>query len=113
MVLTKQVDIGEGKTITVRELTVGEIRAWLAEAEASDANGVDVVGALLFDDMALADLARMTDISVQDMDALPLSVINQIKGAAKALNPNFFALRGKIMVAGQRLQQALEPVQTT
>lgn len=112
MIATKKIS-HEGKEITVRELTVGEIRAWLAEAEAADADGVDVVGALLFDDLALADLARMTDISVQDMDALPLSTINQIKGAAKTLNPNFFALRGKIMVAGQRLQQALEPVQTT
>lgn len=112
MIANKKISY-EGKEITVRELTVGEIRAWLAEAEAADAKDVDVVGALLFDDLDLADLARMTDISLQDMDALPLSVINQIKGAAKTLNPNFFALRGKIMVAGQRLQQALGPAQTT
>lgn len=103
----------EGKEITVRELTVGEIRAWLAEAEQAEAAGLDVVGALLFDDMALGDLARMTDITVEDMDALPLSVINQIKGAAKALNADFFALRGKIVGAAQRLQQNLSAAQTT
>lgn len=112
MIATKKI-AHEGKEITVRELTVGEIRAWLAEAQSADADGVDVIGALLFDDLELSDLARMTDITVADMDALPMSVINQIKGAAKALNADFFALRGKIVAAGQRLQRALEPVQTT
>lgn len=108
-VLTKTVDLDEGKTVTVRELTVGEIRAWLAEAEAADVDGVDVVGSLLFEDMALADLSRMTDITAEEMDALPLSVINQIKGVAKALNADFFALRQRITDVALGVAKATNP----
>lgn len=105
MIAVKQIK-ADDRLITVRELTVGEIRAWLASAEAQDDAGVDVVGALLFEQVTLDDLARMCDVSVDEMNALPLSVINQVKAAAEALNADFFALRGRIIQAAKALAVA-------
>lgn len=108
-VLTKPVDLGDGQIVTVRELTVGEIRAWLAEAEQATEAQMDVVGSLLLGDVALADLARMTDISAAEMDALPLSAINQIKAVARGLNADFFALRQRITEVALGLAKATNP----
>jgi hypothetical protein len=103
MVLTKQVEIGDGKTVTVRELTVGEIRTWLAEAEAKSAEGIDLIGALLMGEVALDDLARMTDITVAEMDGLSQSALNTILEAARTLNPNFFGLMTRVMAAAKQV----------
>lgn len=107
-VLTKPVDLGEGKTVTVRELTVGEIRAWLAEAEQASEAGVDVIGGLLLADCALDDVARMSDLSVDEMDSLAPSALGKIKEAAMALNTDFFGLRQRITEAARALATATE-----
>lgn len=49
--------------------------------------------------------AALCDVSVDEMNALPLSVINQVKAAA-ALNADFFALRGRIIAAARALAPA-------
>lgn len=103
---TKVLELGDAR-ITVRELTVADVRQWLADAEKAEADGVDVVGSLLLDDISLADLTQMTDASVSDLDALPLSALHKVVDAAKSLNPDFFALRGKIIKAARQLGEVV------
>lgn len=54
MRLTETVETSAGKVV-VRELTVGEVRAWLAGLEAKAAQ-VDVVDDALFEEFSLADI---------------------------------------------------------
>lgn len=102
MRLTETIPTNAGP-VTVRELTVGEVRTWLAGLEAKLAQQVDVVDDALFDDFSLADLplfAPMEDGSA-NIDAMTQSDVHKIHDAAKRINPDFFALRGKLLMAGR------------
>lgn len=94
-----------GQAVTVHELTVGEVRAWLADAEGQvpkDANGTpDVVALWLLDDCTLGDLARMSDVTPEQLSGLTDSTLRELVAACKALNPGFFGLRGRLMALGQ------------
>ena len=101
MFLSTQV-ICEKRSVSVRELTLREIRAWVAEAEAkqkslSDASltpSYDFASMLAFD-TPLDDLVRMTDLKeVSDFDDLSQSEIAKIEAECRVLNPAFFKLAG-------------------
>ena len=55
-----------GLKIQVRELTVGEIRAWLKD---SGMVSGDLVDAALFEEFSLPDLLRMTDLTTETVAA--------------------------------------------
>jgi hypothetical protein len=100
----KTVQLGE-RPIEVRELTVGEVRAWLEAVSAGKAE-IDLVGDGLFEDCSFADLARMSDLEASDMDALAPSELRQVLEAARELNADFFALVGRLAKAGERFLDA-------
>lgn len=105
MRLSREVTFGEGAnalSVTVFELTVGDIRNWLRDLESLDKG--DLVDAGLFDDLTLAELERMTDLAMSTIDELPPSQIDELIAVAKELNPRFFALRGRLVEAGRQLQ---------
>lgn len=106
LAVTKKVKISEKQSVEVRELTVGEIRRWLAEIEAEAESEVDLVGEFLRPDLSLMDLARLTDLTVEDMDDLPQSALGKITDMAKQLNPDFFGMRARLNEAGQRMVSA-------
>ncbi|MCU0839827.1 MAG: hypothetical protein MUE49_14075 [Rhodospirillales bacterium] len=95
-----------GRAVQVRELTVGEIRAWLKDASAP---GGDLIDAALFDEFSIPDLCRMTDLKVGEIDALLPSEIRTIAAVAQEVNADFFAMRGRLATLGRSVMSAPSP----
>ena len=93
MAATKVVELA-GVQVTVRELTVAEVRTWLAEIEAGVA--VDPLGSMVFEDCSLDDLVRMSDATAEGMEALTYGELLPLRDACKALNPHFFRVRAAV-----------------
>ena len=100
MAAHESVTVGE-RTITVRELTVRDIRDWLVEAEAGVA--VDPLHALAFEQFGLQDLARMCDATADDLECYPPSELDPLVAACKRINPHFFRVRGLLTGTAQVL----------
>ncbi len=108
MSATKKIEI-DGRTIVVKELTVGEIRDWLTEIE-SGTKAVDVAGEFVFDDCSVDDLVRVSDMPREAFDDLAPSQIEPIREAARALNPGFFRARAAVAAAHASIvRQLLSP----
>lgn len=86
----------DGKPVIVREMTVLQVRAWMAELQQPGA-GRDIVDDALFPDCSLVDLPRMTSLTAADIDALRPSQLRQVIDLCKELNPDFFALMGLLV----------------
>lgn len=104
MPATRSVKLGE-RTVTVRELTVAEVRDWMVEAETG--GGQDPLHALVLEDCGLGDLERMSDVSAKELEAYAPSDMADLIAACKALNPHFFRMRAALSnVARVMLQEA-------
>lgn len=102
MPATRTAKLGE-RTVTVRELTVAEVRARLMGAEAGAP--VDALRALVFDGFGLDELAYMSDITGEELEAYaPSDIEAELVPACKAVNPFFFRMQKAIHDAGMRLQ---------
>jgi len=100
--LTKTVEI-DGRTITVRELTVAEVRAWfhaLEQADQADAE-VDIIAEGLLQGASFADICRVSDLEPDGVDALTPSDLNRLVAAAREVNPDFFSLKDRLVSIGQ------------
>lgn len=93
MPLTRIVTLGE-RTVTVRELTVAEVRAWLLEHEIG--KPVDAIQALAVDACSLDDIAHLCDLSAADMEAYAPSDLAPLITACQELNPHFFKVRAAL-----------------
>jgi hypothetical protein len=103
MRVVRDIDLN-GRTIQVRELTVGEIRAWLKD---SGAVSGDVVDATLFEDYSLPDLTRMSSLSAADIAELAPSELRSVFDAAREVNADFFLMRSRVLALGRAaLQEA-------
>lgn len=91
---SREVLVGE-RRVMVRELTVGDVRNWLKEAGADLT--ISAVDLLLIPEISLPDLARMTNLSVADMDDWQPSELRELMAVAKDLNADFFGLRGRLL----------------
>ncbi len=87
---TEILTLGDVK-VTLRELTVGEVRNMLI-----DRSEQDVFGYLFFDDITIAELLAMTNLNNDDVDNLSQSELDAVRLKAKELNPHFFALMTRI-----------------
>ena len=89
-------------TVTVKELTVADVRAWLRSL--SDLNGFDAVDAVLFQDdgASVDDVLRMTDIDRAELDQLPPADVVKIIDKCKKVNPHFFRFRAAMVQIGQQ-----------
>jgi len=87
-------------TITVKELTVGDVRDWLRSL--SDLQGFDAVDAALFQDegCSIDDLLRMTDIEKSELDQLAPADVVKIIDKCKKVNPHFFRFRAAMVEIG-------------
>jgi len=99
MRVIREIDVA-GLKVQVKELTVGEIRAWLKDAAAP---GSDLVDAALFEDFSVPDLQAMTNLSSADIDALQPSQVREIAAAAKEVNADFFAMRNRLVTLGRQI----------
>lgn len=109
MSATREIDV-DGRTVMVRELTVREVRDWVTEIE-SGRKTIDVAGEFVFEDCAVDDLVRMSDMPREAFDDLAPSQIEPIREAARALNPCFFRVRAAVAAAQASIaRQLLSPV---
>lgn len=94
MSLTTTVPVGS-HTVEVRELTVEEIRAWFARMR-DGAPVPDVVDALMFRDVSLADILATTSLTAEAFGGLTPSEIRTVIEKIKEVNPDFFELRARL-----------------
>ncbi len=90
-----------GRDVKVKELTVAEIRQWLAEAQAvGDGGSPDVLSMLLFDELSLDELQKFTDLTPDEISDAAPSVLYEVKEFIKKVNSHFFVLRTRLMEIG-------------
>lgn len=94
---SREVQIGD-RSVIVREMTVRDVRNWLADVSAAGPL-VNWIDETLMHDISLGDLARMTSLEVDEMDAWRPSELQQVIDVARELNPHFFVLRGRMLKA--------------
>lgn len=96
-----------GREVTVKELTVNEIRAWFAREESrakeqmeKGASAFDVVEEMLLRDVSLRDFLELTDLTKEEIGNAKPSELRAVMGKCKAVNDDFFVLRAKLLEIG-------------
>lgn len=90
------------REVVVRELTPALLRKLLVGSSLSsvptDEEGVArmQIDAWLFEDCRLSDLVAFTDLTIEQVEALPPSQLKVIKKKVKDLNPDFFSALGRM-----------------
>ncbi len=103
MTLTKTIQLPD-LVVTVRELTVGEIRAWMKRTAEG---GHDPVDDTLLQEVSLADLYAMTDLPAGQAESLTPSQLRLVFDGCREVNPDFFGLRDRIESAGRQILERL------
>lgn len=92
--LQRQIKVGD-VTVTVRELTLNEILGWLGEAATEQQESAFEV--LILKDMSLRELARMTDLTREQMGDFAPSQLRQVVEVCKEVNADFFRVTGEVV----------------
>lgn len=90
---------GRDKKVVVRELTVGEIRAWLADKVQPG----DLIDSMLIEDISLSDLLILSDLTSAEIEDMTPGEIDLVIGVAKEINATFFVMRGKMLELGGKI----------
>ncbi len=77
-------------TVTVRELTVAEIRVMLSEKPDEDKEFDVFIDILGFDGVGVEDLYRFTDLKKESIETLSPSCLAKIAAVVKEVNSVFF-----------------------
>lgn len=89
MRVIREITIGERKVL-IKELTLAEIRAWLANsANPVDIDLVDTIYSA--DDLLITDIPQFCDLTVEDLVQLAPSEIDPVVQAIREVNARFFA----------------------
>lgn len=107
---TRTVTLGE-RVVTVKELTVGDVRAQMVAFEAGES--VDPLHALALDECTLADLAAMSDISSDELEDFTPSELAELVTVCKRLNPHFFKVREALNRVSRLMQKEAEALTST
>ena len=90
-----QLGEGEGaRAVVVRELTLGDFRAWLKHA--AEHPMADPVTALLFEAFDPADLPHFTDLTAADLEAMTPAQMREVWRAVQEVNADFFGMLGRV-----------------
>lgn len=103
MTLSKTIQLPD-LVVTVRELTVGEIRAWMKRTAEG---GHDPVDDTLLQEVSLTDLYAMTDLQAGQAENLTPSQLRLVFEGCREVNPDFFGLRDRIESAGRQILERL------
>ena len=105
-VVTREVKLDDECTVTVKELTVAEIRAWLSEVKPeSEEPKFDLITDLLsFDGIGMDELYKFTDLTKEQIEALPFSAMQKVSSVIKEVNGVFF---NQYVPALNKLQERL------
>jgi hypothetical protein len=93
----RKVDL-PGLSVTVRELTVAEVRDWAVEIE-TGSKVIDVAGEFAFDGFSLDDILRMCDAPKAELEKFAPSDLAPLVSACKELNSHFFRAREAVTAA--------------
>ena len=93
MKITKTIDVGDKKVI-IRELTVSELRQWIADTEEIDTN--DIITLAIVDGMSLKDLRQMTNLTEDEINEMSPSTLVNIADTCKKVNASFFQMLERI-----------------
>ncbi|MBF0157500.1 MAG: hypothetical protein HQL57_09985 [Magnetococcales bacterium] len=99
---TKEIEL-DGRTVTVRELTVAEVRLWLKELDQLREGALDLVTEGIMADASLGDVARMTDLTPEELDGFTPSAIESVIAVCREINPHFFRLRDRLLEAARAM----------
>ncbi len=103
--VTRELEFGELK-VTVKELTVAEVRVWLNEPASSEQKEFDLFTDLLtFDGIGVEEIYRFTDLKKELIEELPPSVLAKISAVIKEINTVFF---NQYLPALNQLRERLE-----
>lgn len=88
--------------VEIKELTVKAIYEWLSEHLSSEntrdaMDPAHLVDAFLLEGVALSDLARMTNLTVSQMESMLPQSLQRIAAECKEVNRHFFQLRALVM----------------
>ena len=103
---TETVDL-DGRTVTVKELTVAEVRQWFKSLEQAKEGTIDVVAECLIEDISLGDVCRMTDLQTMDLDEMTPSELEQVISVCMGVNPHFFRMRGNLLNVVKAVHQGV------
>lgn len=88
--ITRELKFGD-LTVTVKELAVSEVRAWLNEPTKVDQPEFDILtGLMSFDGIGMEEIHRFTDLKKEMVEELPPSCLKMIAAVIKELNSVFF-----------------------
>lgn len=110
MAASEQITIGD-RAVTVSELSVAKVRNWVVESEAGAA--VDPLRAFVFDDCSLDDLARMCDMTAEDMEQFGPLELAPLRDKCKAFNPHFFRVREALTGVSRAIEAGLDSLIST
>ncbi len=109
MPLKHTVNVGT-LAVTVRELTVREVRDWATLAEQGLIE-VDPIQHLALDECSIADIVMMSSATAEELDGLAPSEFGPLLEACRKLNPHFFRVRtamaGAAVLMASQVQQTL------
>lgn len=83
--------LSDGRGISCLELTVGQVRGLLQPKP-----GADLVDELLLEDVRLVDLPVFTGLSIEDIEQMLPSDLEQLVDGCKEANPSFFRMLAKV-----------------
>lgn len=98
--------------VTVRELTLGEVRAWAHRVDAGLVE-IDVIASGIVPDCELTDLFEMSSLTAAQADELTAAEINRVADVARKLNPHFFAYRTALTGAVRAMQAELQQTRSS
>jgi hypothetical protein len=87
--VTRDLTFGDLK-ITVKELTVAEVRNWINEAKTEKSEFDFFVDLLSFDGIGIDEIHLFTDLKKEQVDELPPSVLAKAAAVIKEVNGVFF-----------------------
>lgn len=104
MRVIREFDLG-GRKVLVRELTMGELRAWLAEqAMKASADFVDELFAE--EDLRISDLPHFCDLTPDELESRAPSELRPLISAIREVNADFFPIwRRRLNEANQLIAQ--------
>lgn len=89
--------------ITVRELTVREVRDWALGVEQGLIK-LDPLASLALEEASLQELAIMVDVKADALEALAPSELTELTAWCRKLNPHFFRLRAAMSGAARAMR---------
>jgi hypothetical protein len=91
MRVIREIEVAGGRKVLIKELTLGDLRAWLAECARSSTT--DLVDEVFADqDLLVSDLPAFCDLATTDLEGLAPSEIAPVVQAIREVNERFFVI---------------------